>query len=172
MNRVVLNNVARFLVLLILQVLVFKGIDLNIGNFQYFHVLVYPVAIMLLPFSMARPYVILISFATGLFVDMFYDSLGVHASACLVVAYLRPFILGLIEPRGGYTYDVGGLGNAEVGWFAMYTAMTFSLFLFVYFSLEAFSYVYFVKILLSTIFSFIVSILSVMVYQIIFRTKV
>lgn len=171
MSRVLLNNIVRFFVIVLLQVLVLKGVDLNIGNFQYFHLLIYPIVIMLLPFSMAKPYVILIAFATGIIVDMFYDSLGVHASACLVIAYLRPFVLSLIEPRGGYTFDVGGLGNTEITWFAAYVSMMMIVFLVVYFSLEAFSYVYFLKIVLSTIFSFIVSILFIFVYQIIFRTK-
>lgn len=171
MSRVLINNIIRFAVILILQVLVLKGINLNMGSFQYFHVLVYPILIMLLPFSLARPYVLLIAFSAGLFVDIFYDSLGVHASASLFIAYLRPYILAIIEPRGGYTYDVPGLGNTEIAWFAIYTTLMLFVFLIIYFSLEAFSYVYFIRIVLSTFFSFIISILFIFVYQIVFRTK-
>lgn len=171
MNRSVLNNIIRFSVILILQVLVLKGIDLNIGKYQYFHVLLYPILIMLLPFSLARPYVLLIAFGAGMFVDMFYDSLGVHASACLTMAYLRPVILSVLEPRGGYTYDVPGLGNVEIPWFAAYTSLMLLVFLIMYFSLEAFSYVYFGRIVLSTLLSFIISMIFIFVYQVIFRTK-
>jgi hypothetical protein len=171
MSRVLLNNIVRFIIILLLQVLVLKGINLNVGNFQYFHVLVYPILIILLPFSLARPYILLIAFGAGIFVDMFYDSLGVHASACLFIAYLRPYILGLIEPRGGYTFDVGGLGNTEIAWFAGYSTLMMMIFFLIYFSLEAFSYVYFIRIVLSTFFSFIISILFIFVYQIVFRTK-
>jgi hypothetical protein len=72
MSRLLLNNIIRFSVILILQVLVLKGVNLNIGNFEYFHLIVYPVAIMLLPFYMPKPYVLLIAFASGVFVDFFY----------------------------------------------------------------------------------------------------
>lgn len=171
MSRLLLNNIIRFSVILILQVLVLKGVNLNIGNFEYFHLIVYPVAIMLLPFYMPKPYVLLIAFASGIFVDIFYDSLGVHASACLIMAYLRPTILGVLEPRGGYTYEVPGLGNTEIPWFAGYTSIMLLVFMLFYFIMEAFSYVYFIRITLSTIFSFLISILFIFVYQIIFRTK-
>ncbi len=170
MNSVIRNNIIRILVLFFLQVLVLKGIDLSIGTFQYFHLLVYPMIIMLLPFSMPKTYILLLAFVLGICVDVFYDSLGIHASSCLILAYVRPLILGLIEPRGGYTYDVPGLGNTEITWIATYVALMLFVFLISYFSIEAFSYVYFVRIILSTICSFIISFLFILVYQIIFRT--
>lgn len=171
MSRLLLNNIIRFVVILLLQVLVLKGVNLTIGNIEYFHLIVYPITIMLLPFYMPKPYVLLIAFASGMFVDIFYDSLGVHASACLIMAYLRPTILGFLEPRGGYTYEVPGLGNAEIQWFAGYSSIMLLVFLLSYFIMEAFSYVYFVRITLSTVLSFIISILVIFIYQIIFRTK-
>jgi hypothetical protein len=87
------------------------------------------------------------------------------------MAYLRPTILGVLEPRGGYTYEVPGLGNTEIPWFAGYTSIMLLVFMLFYFIMEAFSYVYFIRITLSTIFSFLISILFIFVYQIIFRTK-
>ena len=171
MSRLFLNNIIRFTVILLLQVLVLKRVNLNIGDLEYFHVIVYPIIIMLLPLYMPKPYVLLIAFASGMFVDIFYDSLGVHASACLLMAYLKPTILGILEPRGGYTYEVPGLGNTEVQWFAGYASFMLLVYLLAYFIMEAFSYVYFVRISLSTILSFIISILIIFVYQIIFRTK-
>lgn len=171
MNRTVLNIIIRFVIILLLQVLVLKGVNLNSGNFQYFHLLFYPIVIMLLPISLAKPYVILIAFASGIFVDIFYDSIGVHAAACVFMAYTRSFVLQLLEPRGGYTYDIPGLGNTEFSWFITYISIMLLLFLLFYFSMEAFSTVFIVKIILNTFFSFILSIITILVYQVIFRTK-
>ncbi len=171
MNSVVLVNLIRFIVIILLQVLIFKGINLNSGNFQYFHILFYPILIILLPFSLAKPYQLLIAFALGLIVDIFYDSLGVHTSAIVFMTYCRSFVLKFIEPRGGYNIESPGLGNAEFPWFVGYLAIMMGLFLVFYFSMEAFSAVYFWRIFLNTLFSFVLSVGLIIIYQLIFRTK-
>lgn len=171
MNSVVLVNIIRFVVLIFLQVLVFKGININTGSFPYFHILVYPIAILLLPISLPKPYVLLLAFATGMIIDVFYDSIGVHASALVFMAYCRSFILDLLEPRGGYSIDTPGLGNTKFVWFVVYVSSMMGLFLVFYFSMEAFSIVYIMKIILNTLFSFILSVPIIIIYQFIFRSK-
>lgn len=172
MSRVIQSNIIRFIVFFLLQVLVFKGVDLNSGSFQYFHLLIYPIAILLLPIDLPKPYVLLLGFLIGISVDIFYDSLGVHASASVFMAYTRSYILKILEPRGGYNFRTPGLGNSEFSWFASYLALSMALFLIFYFSMDAFSFVYFVKIILNTIFSFIISVSIIIIYQVIFRTRV
>lgn len=171
MNSVVVTNIIRFVVIIILQVLIFKGIDLNSGSFQYFHILFYPILILLLPFSLAKPYQLLIAFTLGFVIDIFYDSLGVHTSAIVFMTYCRSFVLKFIEPRGGYSIETAGLGNAEFPWFIGYLSIMMVLFLLFYFSMEAFSAVYFWRILLNTLFSFVLSVSLIIIYQLIFRTK-
>lgn len=171
MSKIIQVNLLRFIVIFFLQVLVFKGIDLNNGSFQYFHILFYPIAILLLPIDMPRPYILICAFLLGFFIDIFYDSLGVHASAAVFLAYIRSFIIKLLEPRGGYTVNSPGLGNMEFSWFASYVALGLFAFLFFYFSIEAFSFVYFVRIIMNTFFSFILSMSLILIYQVIFRSK-
>ena len=171
MNRELQNNIFRFIVVFLLQVLVFKGINLNNNNFHYFHILFYPIAILLLPIKLQKPYVILLAFLLGISIDVFYDSLGVHASASVFLAYARSYILKILEPRGGYTFNTPGLGNTEFSWFSTYLAIGMALFLIFYFSMEAFSFVYFVRIVLNTLFSFILSVSLIIIYQVIFRTR-
>jgi hypothetical protein len=38
----------------------------------------------------------------GFAVDMFYDSLGIHAFACVLIMYLRNYWLKNLTPQGGY----------------------------------------------------------------------
>lgn len=172
MNRVVQSNIIRFIVFFLLQVLVFKGVDLNSGSFQYFHIIMYPIFILLLPIELQKPYVLLLAFLIGISVDIFYDSLGVHASASVFLAYLRSYLLKLLEPRGGYSFQTPGLGNTEFSWFATYIALGMTAFFIFYFSMDAFSFVYFVRIVLNTFFSFLISVSLIIIYQVIFRTKV
>lgn len=171
MNKLIRNNIIRFVGILLLQVLVFKGVQLSSPSFTYIHVLIYPIIILLLPLEMPKPYLLMIAFGVGLFVDMFYDSIGIHASALVFMAYIRSFILKMIEPRGGYTAYVPGLGNVELAWFASYVSLCMLAFLLFYFSMEAFSFVYIIRILLNTIMSFIISVALIILFEIIFKTK-
>lgn len=171
MNKLIQSNILRFILILLFQVLVCKGINLNQGSFQYFHVLFYPIAILLLPADMPKPYVLLSAFVLGIMVDIFYDSLGVHASASVFLAYARSYILRILEPRGGYSVKTMGLGNMEFSWFISYVSISMVIFLAVYFSMDAFSFVYFGRIVLNTLFSFILSVSLILIYQVIFRSR-
>ena len=171
MNSTIIKNIVRFVVIVLLQVLIFKGINLNSGNFQYFHILFYPIFILLLPFDLPKVYILLLAFLLGFCVDIFYDSLGIHMSAIVFMAYCRSFVMKLLEPRGGYNYNVPGLGNTEFSWFISYIAINLGLFTIFYFSMEAFSFVYTLRIFLNSIFSFILSLSLILIYQLIFRTK-
>ena len=57
----------------------------------------------------------LIAFGTGLFIDLFYDTFGIHASASVTLMALRGFILARIQPKGGYNLNKG-LTPENYGW--------------------------------------------------------
>jgi hypothetical protein len=172
MNPVVTKNIARFISIFLIQVLVLKRIDFSFGSFDYVHLLIYPLTILLLPIKTSRAIVLVIAFIIGILIDMFYNSPGVHASALVFTAFLRGFILNILEPYEGYnTDDSPTIETMGIGWFLSY----FSILLFAhclwYFSVDAFSFVYFFDIALSTIFTFIPSILLILVLQLLFKPK-
>ncbi len=88
MNSAVISNSARFLLLLAAQVIIFD----NINFFGYINPYPYLLFIILYPVNGNRYGLLISSFFLGLMVDMFSNSGGVHAAACLVLAYLRPYI--------------------------------------------------------------------------------
>lgn len=172
MSNLVLNNIFRFLVLVFLQVLLLKDLELGGKSFNYIQVYIYPVLLFLLPIKINRSYLLLIGFFLGLLVDVFYNSLGVHASACVFSAYLRPIILNGLEPRGGYNESYSPtkyrMGNT---WFFRYLAMMLGLHFFFLFSVEEFSFAYIQSILLKTISSFIVSFVLIGIYAFLSNPK-
>ncbi|MBU1821923.1 MAG: hypothetical protein KKG00_10500 [Bacteroidetes bacterium] len=86
-----------FLLYMILQVLILR----NIVLFNYSFCFVYVAAIVLLPAEVNRTFLLFLGFASGLLVDVFYNTLGMHAAATLLVAYLRPFWIQLqLETKG------------------------------------------------------------------------
>ena len=169
MNNVYITNGFRFIFLVLLQVLVFKRLSLGWENFNYISVFIYPVFILLLPFRTPNALLVFLGFLLGLTIDLFYDSPGVHASACVFMAWIRPGVLRVLEPRGGY--DQNGIPAKKylgINWFFSYAVGLIFIHHFFYFSVEAFTFVYIVDISLRTFFSFIISMIFIIIYQYLF----
>ena len=170
MSNAILTNVFRFLLLLILQVFVFKQVTLGHEYLRIFQVLAYPLFILLLPFRTPRYLVILLGFVMGLSVDIFYDSPGIHASALVFMAFLRDWVLRWMEPKGGYNINFSPTKERMgLSWFFQYASILLGFHLFFYFSVEAFTFVYIIDIIQKTIGSFIVSLAIIMIIQFIFN---
>src|SRR4249920_2342327 len=99
-TRDILSNVIRAVIILLVQVLVLKRIGLSSQWWwQHGSLFLYPIIILLLPFRMTKHYVILLGFVIGLVIDIFYDTVGVHAFALTGMAYARGVLLSWLEPR-------------------------------------------------------------------------
>ena len=88
MNSTLLVNIARFILLLLLQVVLFDNINF-LGFINPFPYILY---IILFPVNGNKYNLLLSSFFLGLLIDVFLNSGGVHATACLLLAYFRPAI--------------------------------------------------------------------------------
>ncbi|CAH0997098.1 hypothetical protein EMA8858_03235 [Emticicia aquatica] len=101
-SQTVIKLVLTFVIYLILQIVVIR-------NFVFFDVafcFVYIACILLLPDEIAPIWVIMISFLIGLLVDIFYNTAGVHASACVAVGYLRSYIIKFLFPTKGVENEI------------------------------------------------------------------
>ncbi len=129
-------------------------------------------AILLLPVKTTRSLLLIIAFVFGICLDIFYDSPGIHAAALVFTAYVRNIVIALLEPFSGYNIDdVPTIKQLGFSWFISYISILLLIHFFVYFSIEAFSFVYIFEIFLSSVFSFICSFIVVMIIQFIFNTK-
>jgi hypothetical protein len=146
-------------------------VDISFEGFNYIHFTIYPLALALLPHQLSKTVVVFLGFLLGFFVDTFYDSIGIHAAACTLVAYLRPYILNYIAPAEGYKKE--GLTAYSYGlpWFISYLGIFLFIHLFSVYSIEAFSFVYLKEIMLRTIFSFIASLFLIVIGSLIFNPK-
>ncbi len=89
MGSVVFWNSLRFVVAVLAQVLICN----HINFLGYINPLVYIYFIFLFPFNANRSLFLVLAFALGLTIDLFSDSGGANAAACLIIAYIRPFVL-------------------------------------------------------------------------------
>ena len=89
MNSLTFNSIIRFVVLILAQALLFN----NINFMGYVNPYPYILFILLFPINNNRTLFVFLSFMLGLFVDIFSNSGGVHAAACVTIAYIRPAVL-------------------------------------------------------------------------------
>ena len=102
MNRLSLGQIISAVVILLVQVLLLKNIEIVVLDRYVISIIVYPIIIFFLPVSTRRSATIIAAFFIGLFIDVFYDSIGVHAATFVFTAFLRTFVLRILEPRLGY----------------------------------------------------------------------
>lgn len=88
MNSALLVNIARFVLLLAAQILVFN----NVNFLGYINPYPYMLFIILYPVNANKYGLLVASFFLGITMDMFCNSGGVHAAACVALAYYRPYI--------------------------------------------------------------------------------
>lgn len=87
-----------FLCVLLLQVLIFNNIP-AIGMISPY---LYLLLILVLPVNLSPTLILFLSFVVGFFVDLSVNSLGVHSCASVAMAFVRPTVLKLLQPRQGY----------------------------------------------------------------------
>ncbi len=168
MSNVVMTNLLRFIALLFIQVLLLKNIHLGGQSFNYIHIVIYPLFLILLPLRTPHSILVLVGFAMGILVDAFYDTYGVHASACVFTGFIRPYILAMFAPKGGYNLNFSPTKKRfGINWFLGYAATMFFLHLFFYFSVDAFTFYYIAEIFLRTVSTFLVSMLIVLIYMLV-----
>ncbi|NUO02131.1 MAG: hypothetical protein HUU01_16115 [Saprospiraceae bacterium] len=171
-SKMIFSNVLRFALILLVQVFILKRIVLMLDGRPSFQILFYPVFLMILPFKTPRIALMLIGFLMGIFIDMFYTPLGLHAGALVLMGYARPWILSFLAPRDGYNMNhsptIKRMGRT---WFLKYAASLLFLHTFFYFSLEAFTFVYIVDILWQTLTSFAISMVFILIFMQVFNPE-
>ena len=64
---------------------------------------------------------LLLAFGTGLTMDIFYDTGGLHAAAAVLMVFVRPAVLRLLRPRDGYdAADAVNVHYMGPAWFLTY----------------------------------------------------
>ena len=88
MSTTVIINIVRFILLIAAQVIIFNNMTL----FELAGAFPYLLFILLFPVDGNKLVLLGSAFLLGITMDMFANSGGVHAAACLVLAYSRPAI--------------------------------------------------------------------------------
>ena len=89
--------IIRFILLILVQVFVLDKIHLHQMVTPYLYFLF----ILWLPFKINRTVLMLIGALVGFSLDSFRHHPGFHTAACILIAYVRPFLINLLIPQEG-----------------------------------------------------------------------
>jgi len=152
-NRI-LRYAVIFVLLIFLQLFLFNNIQFS----GYVNPYVYVMFILLLPAEIPSWLLLLLSFFTGLTVDLFTGTPGMHTAATVLAGFTRPYVLRIISPREGYeTSSDPSMFVYGFKWFLIYTLVIVTIHHTLLFYLEVFRLTdflnTFLRVLLSSLFS-------------------
>ncbi len=139
----------------------------------WFNPLVYIAFVVLLPMNAKPVAVLLLGFATGVFVDFFEGTAGLATAVTLFTAWMRRPVMLLtlgretVEEEGAMP-SPKSLGTAK---FFRYAALVVGIHCLLYFSLEALSWTNYVLVVVKTLASGIVTLGAVWATSLLFTIK-
>ncbi|OUL63332.1 MULTISPECIES: rod shape-determining protein MreD [unclassified Flavobacterium] len=155
MNSALLINISRFILLLAVQIIIFNNMNF-LGYISPFPYILY---IILFPVNGNKSGLIVSSFLLGLVMDMFCNSGGIHATACLILAYYRPYIFKFSFGLS-YEYQTIKLNDSLTPERFSFLLVSVLLHHIILFTLEAFQFNFILDVLLRTLFSTIFTIIT------------
>ena len=152
--------------LLIAQIFIFN----NLNVFGYINPLPYVLFLLVFPFTANRSLFIFIAFLTGLTMDMFGNSGGIHAAACLVLAYVRPLVL---RATYGVSYEYNSVKLSKGSFYERIVFISILVLVhhLVFFSLEVFNVSSILYILKKTLLTSVGTIIFCVLFNILFSTS-
>ncbi len=117
----VIANIVRFLLLVLLQALVLDQLDLANGWLVPY---LYVLFLLMLPFELPDWAQLLVGFFAGMVMDLFSSTPGMHTSACVLMAFLRIWMLRLLRPRDGYDHTRSPtIADMGIAWWSTFAAV-------------------------------------------------
>jgi len=107
------RNLIRFMLLIMVQVYVLNTIP---HLHQFITPYIYFLFVLWLPFNISRIGLLITGFITGMTLDFFAMTPGLHAAACVLVAYARPFIINILTPKETSEFNYREPSPKSLGW--------------------------------------------------------
>jgi len=169
MTRTILINFMRFIALIFVQVFLLKNITLYNLSIPYLYILF----ILLLPFEIPNALLFALAFLMGIIIDAFYDTPGLHASACVLLAFVRILFISITVQKDGFDNDPEPtLSIMGFRWFFTYALILTMFHHFFLFNLEVFRWseiqYTFSRFILSSLFTVFLMLVSGLLF---FRRK-
>jgi hypothetical protein len=107
------KNIFRLAIFVLVQVYVLNKIP---HLHRFITPYIYFLFVLWLPFTISRLGLLLIGFVTGLILDYFTQTPGLHAAACVLIAYARPFVISILIPKDTAEFNYREPSPRGMGW--------------------------------------------------------
>jgi hypothetical protein len=99
------KNTFRIILFILVQFYVLNQIK-NPVLHKFIVPVIYYLPLLWLPFSISRWGLLFTGFITGLTLDYFMMTPGLHAAACVLMCYIRPYVINILAPKDAaeFTY--------------------------------------------------------------------
>ena len=158
---VVLQNIFRFILLVLAQVLVLN----NVQFLGFINPYIYILFILSLPVLTPRWLTLILAFGLGLTVDIFSNTMGMHAFATVLIAFLRTGVIKLFISLDEGNNPTPSFYTFGVSVYVKYVVALVLIHHFILFYLEAFTFAHFWFVFLKIILSSIISTLLILGIQ-------
>lgn len=168
MGRNLIIYPMQFVLLVLVQVLVLNNIQFS----GYINPYLYILFILWLPVEAPKWLVMVLAFLIGFSVDLFSDTLGMHTSASIFLAFCRPGILRFLAPRDGYEANqIPNLQTMGLNWFVSYISIGTLLHHLFLFFVEVFRFTEALSTIGRTLASSIFTLLLILLTQLFFYNR-
>ena len=151
----------RYVIVMILQVLLFDQLQLWGACHPYIYVL----CLLMMPITLPHSLSMILGAVIGLVMDVFCNSLGVHMAACILLMFIRPYLIGAIVNDKDRLNEQ--ISSRTIGMEALikYVVIGVLIHHLTVFSLDAWSFSHIWFVLLETLVSSIVTTLIIIGYN-------
>jgi hypothetical protein len=165
-----IKNIFRFIIFIAVQVFILDKIP-HLHRFIIPYL--YFLFILWLPFSIPRFVLLIIGFFTGITLDYFTMTPGLHAAACVLIAYARPFVINLLIPKDTTEFNYEEPSPRALGWAAylVYALVLTFLHHFYLSLLELLQFGHFLDFLIKVASTTAISMLLIITVEVLFTRK-
>ena len=107
------KNMIRFALFILVQVFVLHQVP---PLHRFVTPYLYFLFILWLPFNTRRGSLMLVALLFGLTLDYFLTTPGLHAAPCVLIAYVRPFVINMLMQQEGSEQNYASPSPTSMGW--------------------------------------------------------
>jgi hypothetical protein len=168
MSKALIGNIARFILLVFAQVFIFNKIQIT----GFINPQVYVLFILMLPYEISGFWLLTLGFFTGLSVDFFQHTPGMHAAAATFLAYCRPGVIRLVGRKDDVEpWDYPNVRDSGSMWFLAYTLILVFLHHTTLFFIEVFRFSEFFQTLLKILANTVLTTGIILIIQYLFYSR-
>lgn len=155
------KQIGRYILVMILQVLLFNQLQF----WGVCHPYIYVLCLLMMPITLPHSAEMVIGAVVGLIMDVFCNSLGIHTAGCILLMFIRPYLIGVFVNDKDRLNEQISLRSIGMEAFIKYTVTLVVIHHFTVFTLAAWSWHHVGFVLLETIISSFITILVIIAYN-------